>query len=79
MSILENIYNGEYSPDKALKKMPFSLRLKERAFFDAIEEAMGQDFIERHWEGLCEMEHFVGCASFREGFRLGVSLMMELR
>ena len=39
---------------------------------------MGEDFIERHWDGLCKAERFRDCANFREGFRLGVSLMLEL-
>lgn len=77
MSILESIYQSEYSPEKALDKMPCSLRLRERAFFDAIEEAMGVEFIERHWDSLCKLEQFRGYANFREGFRLGVALMLE--
>ncbi len=78
MSILHDIYNEQYTPGDALGKMPFSLRLKERTFFDAVEEAMGEDFIERHWDGLCKVEAFRDYANFREGFRLGVSLMLEL-
>ena len=78
MSILQDIYNDEYTPDDALKKMPFSLRLKERVFYDAVEEAMGEEFLERHWDSLCKIEHYKGFANFRAGFRLGVSLMLEL-
>lgn len=78
MSVLENIYNGDYTPGKAAEKLPFSLRLAERAFFEAIEGSMGADFIERHWDGLCKAERFRDCANFREGFRLGVSLTLEL-
>ena len=78
MSILQDIYSEKYTPGKATDKLPFSLRLKERAFWDAIEAGMGADFIERHWDGLCKVEHFRDYANFREGFRLGVSLMMEL-
>ena len=32
MTILEKIYNGDYDPDKASKKMPFSLRLRTGRF-----------------------------------------------
>ena len=78
MSILQDIYNDDYTPADPMKRMPFSLRLKERVFYDAIEEAMGEDFIERHWDGLCKVEHYKGFANFREGFRLGVSLMLEM-
>jgi len=76
--MLQDIYNDNYSPGKALDKMPFSLRLEERAFYDAVENAMGADFLERHWDGLCKVERFKGFANFRAGFRLGVSLMLEL-
>ncbi len=78
MSILQDIYNDNYSPEKAVKNMPFSLRLKERAFYDAIETEMGADFLEHHWDSLCKIENFQGFANFQEGFRLGVSLMLEL-
>ena len=78
MSILQDIYNDNYAPSKALNKMPFSLRLKERAFYDAIEESMGIEFMEKHCDGLCEIERFRDFTNFREGFRLGVSLMREL-
>ena len=79
MSILKDIFNEEYCPSKPLDKLPFSLRLKERAFFDAIEEAMGAGFIEKHWDALVSVEEYKNFANFREGFRLGVSLMLELR
>ena len=78
MSILQDIYNDNYAPTDRMKRMPFSLRLKERAFYEAIEETMGEDFLARHWDGLCDAERFKCFASFREGFRLGVSLMLEM-
>ena len=78
MNILEKIYNDDYEPGTASEKLPFSLRLKRRASWDEIEEGMGEDFIERHWDGLCKIEHFGDYANFRDGVRLGISLMMEL-
>ena len=78
MSILQNIYNNQYSPEKSRKKVPFSLRLKERVFLDALEESMGPDFIEKHRNGLCQVEDFLCYDHFREGFRLGVRLMLEV-
>ena len=53
MSILQEIYNSAYAPGRTQDAMPFSLRLKERAIRDAIEEALGEEFIKRHqddWE-----------------------------
>lgn len=79
MSILKDIYNEKYSPRRARRHMPFSLRLRERAFFDAVEAAMGPDFLQRHTDALDEISRFTEYASFREGFRLGASLMWELR
>ena len=78
MNILENIYDGDYAPIDPSKNMPFSLRLAERAFFDAIEENLGAEFIERHWDSLCKLEQYKGYTNFREGFRLGALLMLEL-
>ena len=78
MRILQKIYDGKYSTDHVLTKMPFALRLKQRAFFDAVEETMGADFLQRHRGSLEEAVRYVGYANFREGFRLGVSLMTEL-
>lgn len=78
MHILQKIYNEDYTPGKAADDLPFSLRLKNRAFLDALEEGMGEEFLERHSEGLNKIEQFRDYANFREGFRLGVSLMMEL-
>lgn len=78
MSILRKIYDENYDPDKSCVKLPFSLRLKERAFWDAIEEGMGAAFAEHHRDTLCKVERCRDYANFREGFRLGVALMMEL-
>ena len=78
MSILQNIYDSQCSPEKTRKQVPSSLRLKESAFLDAIEEGMGPDFIEKHWEGLCQLEDFMCYTNFCEGFRTGILLMLEV-
>ena len=78
MSILKDIYNEKYFPRRTQRSIPFSLRLQERAFFDAVEAAMGPDFLQRHRAALEEAARFRDYAGFREGFRLGVSLMREL-
>ena len=71
MSILQDIYNDNYSPEKAVKNMPFSLRLKERAFYDAIETEMGADFLEHHWDSLCKSRTFRASPIFRRGSAWG--------
>ena len=74
-----DIYNREYSPVEMMDKLPSDLRISERAFWDAVGDALGAEFAEHHQQRFDEREEFQNYASFREGFRLGVSLMMESR
>ena len=62
MSILQKIYDGKYSTGHVLTKMPFTLRLKQRAFFDAVEEAMGAEFVQRHRGSLEEAARTCGAS-----------------
>ncbi len=78
MSILQDIYNDSYYPCEPLEHMPKALRDKQLAFYEKIEEAMGVEFMEQHWDDLCEIDRFRDFTNFRQGFRLGVSLMLEL-
>lgn len=77
MSILQDIYEDEYIPRKPVEDLPEDLQKKKWAFWEEIEKAMGVDFIERHWDSLCDLIRFRDYAAFREGFRLGVALMLE--
>ena len=79
MSILQDIYGGSYAPGESLGKLPKDLSDKRWAFFGEVEKAMGIEFIERHWDNLTEADLYRDHMNFREGFRLGVSLMLELR
>ena len=79
MSILQDIYDEAYHPDRTLSEMPEDLK-KGRAAFDADMKQIGGDEVyERHWDTLCAVEEFTNFTNFREGFRLGVLLMLELR
>ena len=78
MSILHDIYGGGYAPGESLERLPQDLSDKYWAFFEEVEKTMGLEFIERHWDNLIEADLYRSRASFREGFRLGVSLMLEL-
>lgn len=78
MSILKDIYYDKYSPEARQKNTPDSLCRKRSAFFNAVDEAMGREFLEHHSRGLAEWEQYQNYASFREGVRLGVLLMMEV-
>ena len=78
MSILQDIYSGGYAPGESQGKLPPDLSDKWWGFFEEVEKAMGLEFIERHWDNLMEADLYRDHANFREGFRLGVSLMLEL-
>lgn len=78
MSILREIYSGGYAPGEIPEKLPKELSEKHWAFYGEVEKVMGLDFMERHWDDLMEVDLYRDYASFREGFRLGVSLMLEM-
>ena len=78
MSILQDIYTDQYSPLETQPKPPEKLRAEIYSLFEKIEEEMGREFAEKYWNCLCDEENFLNYASFREGFRLRVSLMTEL-
>lgn len=78
MSILYDIYGGSYAPGEMPEKLPQGLSDKCWAFYGEVEKAMGLDFMERHWDDLIEANLYRDYTNFREGFRLGVSLMLEL-
>ena len=79
MSILEEIYNNNYSTD--LPQTPEFRALREKAakFWDYIEEKAGTECIEKYWNEFVDMEDAEHFHYFREGFLLGASLMLELR
>lgn len=79
MSILQDIYDGAYHPDRAQSELPEELKRRREAFSADMEKIGGDEVYERHWDTLCAVEEFTSHANFREGFRLGVLLMLELR
>jgi len=78
MSTLHDIYNNEYFPAEPTDEMPPELCDKRRAFLDEIQKTMGEKFLAEHWGGFVEANQFGNFVCFREGFRLGVSLMLEV-
>ena len=79
MSILQDIYGGSYAPGESLGRLPQDLSDKYWAFFEEVEKVMGLEFIERHWDDLVEANLYRDHMNFREGFRLGAALMLEMR
>ncbi|MCM1297574.1 MAG: hypothetical protein NC311_18710 [Muribaculaceae bacterium] len=78
MSILTDIYNDEYHPQDTRPILPQDLREKDLAFWEKASEVLGREFVDAHLYRLCEIEHFNDYHHFREGFRLGVLLMLEV-
>lgn len=79
MSILQDIYEGDYHPMWLLEKLPPELEKKREAFYADLTAIGGEELYERHWDYLCELERFTDYTNFREGVRLGVLLMLELQ
>lgn len=78
MRILKDIYNHEYFPSEPLDEMPPELYNKQQEFREKVEESMGKEFVAKCQEELYDIQNFRGYINFRDGFRLGVSLMLEL-
>lgn len=78
MNILHEIYTETYAPCAPLQKIPKELQDRKWAFYEEVEKRAGIELIERHWDAICEADSVRDFVNFREGFRLGVSLMMEL-
>lgn len=79
MSILEEIFNNDYSIDLPHTPEYQTLREKGGKFWDYIEEKVGREGIEKYWDEFVDMECAEHFHYFREGFVLGASLMLELR
>ena len=79
MDILKELYEGQYGVE--LPKTPEYLTVRRKVadgFWDKIEQTMGRGFIEKNWENLLKQEDMESFEYFRQGFRLGASLMLEL-
>ena len=56
MSILQDIYDDAYHPDRVVAEMPEELRRRQAAF-DADMERIGADEVyQRHWDTLCAVQ-----------------------
>ena len=78
MSILQDIYNATYHPPEPIEEIPCEIYRKRQEFFEEVKDALGRDFVEKHLENLYEVENCRDYINFREGFRLGVLLLMEV-
>lgn len=74
MSILETLFNGEYRTPQEKQTLSPELRDRRREIFEQIEGALPEE----NWDAFCDIQRAQSFASFREGFRLGALLMLEL-
>ena len=78
MSILADIYNERYHAQASRPHYPQELKEKDLAFWEQATQALGGDVVDAHLYKLCEKENFNDIHHFREGFKLGVQLMLEV-
>ena len=76
-SILHEIYDGDYDITPERTKQQRELDQKLCAELDKIHRMFGDEFIERLMDLEGEREDWRAFHYYREGFRLGVRLMLE--
>ena len=54
MSIIEEIYNGQYQPQAGGPVFPRDMREEDLAFWKKVTEALGDDFADAHLRRMCK-------------------------
>ena len=75
--ILREIFDGEYDITPKRNKTQQELDEKLCAEWDKVQKMFGDEFIDRLFELEGEKEGWRAFHYYREGFRLGVRLMLE--
>ena len=75
--ILREIFDGEYDITPKRDKTQQELDEKLCAEWDKVQKIFGDEFIDRLFELEGEKEGWRAFHYYREGFRLGVRLMLE--
>jgi hypothetical protein len=75
--ILREIFDGEYDITPKRDKTQQELDEKLCAKWDKVQKMFGDEFIDRLFELEGEKEGWRAFHYYREGFRLGVRLMLE--
>lgn len=78
MNILETLYDGQYIPARPDTPEYRKLCEKSCTYWEQIQKIMGEDFLDAHWNCQVDLESAARLHDFREGFRLAVSLMLDL-
>ena len=78
MDILETLFNGEYEPPMLPEGELDAWLEQDYAFWEHIEALAGPEETETLWFQRGELEAALRLSGFREGFRLGASLLLAL-
>lgn len=79
MSVLKDLYDGQFSVGVPKSLEYRAVRHKNiEEFWDEVEKALGNDVVEEKWKNLSIQEEMESYHYFRQGFRLGAALMLEL-
>ncbi len=78
MSILDDIYAGRYSVGHPPGDISREVLDQDAAFWEEAESILGEEAVEEQQKRACDISFEEERNAFREGFRLGVLLMLEL-
>ena len=79
MNILDEIYDEIYLGEEPDTEEYRGLRESYYAVWDKAEEILGEEFFDKVWNTVVELNTAANRNYFKEGFRLGVQLMLEAR
>ena len=78
MSIIEEIYLGHYQPQEGKTPIPKDMLDKDLAFWEKVSKEMGDEFVDTYFHRVFQEDTINDLHHFREGFRLGVRMMLEV-
>lgn len=78
MSILDDIYSGLYEIPHPPGRVPKDVLEQDSAFWAKVEELLGEEAVEAEQVRVGDIGFAEEQNAFREGFRLGALLMLEL-
>lgn len=76
--ILDQIYYGEYSGQSGASRVYRKLMAEGEPLWEAVYAAAGQETADRLQSNQCALQRVNARDSFKEGFRLGDLLMLDL-
>ena len=78
MSILDDIYAERYSVGHPAGDIPREVLDQDAAFWEEVESILGEEAVGEQQKRACDISFEEERNTFREGFRLGALLMLEL-